>query len=168
MFPSRMAYWRAAPGNPPAQQLPFQGMVQHHHIGVHKGQHRAEQSTLHFSRPRHNGMVGVGENLFYHLQCLIEIHELFFQKNAQQFGNGHGGVGVVELHHIGFWEVGEVRPMLLPIPPGQCTAGKRWRRSIPASAGAFSPHRCRHWDTGRWKWPRPPPGSSRPRCISAG
>ena len=68
-------------------------------------------------------MVGIGENLFYHLQCRIEIHELFFQKNAQQLGNGHGGMGVVELHHIGFGEVGEVRSVLLPVPPDNALQG---------------------------------------------
>ena len=72
------------------------------------GHHAGQQVQVPFLQGlAHDGVVGVGEGLSGHLGCGLEIQALQHQQ-ADQLGDGDGGVGVVELDGGRLVEVDEV------------------------------------------------------------
>ena len=62
--------------------------------------HRAHQLQIPlFQSLAHNRMIGVGEGLLGNLEALLKIHTLRHQQ-ADQFGNGHCRVGIVQLDTV--------------------------------------------------------------------
>ena len=75
------------------------------------GHHAAQQ----IQRPllqclTHDGVVGVGEGLLRHLEGILKAHALQLQQ-PDQLGDGHSGVGIVQLYGIELAEAAQVAAM---------------------------------------------------------
>ena len=64
-------------------------------------------------------MIGIGKNLLYNGKRLIEIQQLLFHQDAQQLGNRHRGMGVIQLDGIGFREMGKIMSPAIAVLPHQ-------------------------------------------------
>ena len=76
---------------------------------IHDLRHdRAQQIQIPlFQRLTHNGVVGVGEGLLGNTEGAVKVHTFCHQK-ADQLGDGHSRVGIVQLHGIEVRKVGKV------------------------------------------------------------
>ena len=101
-----------AHGHAPLLQRAAQQRVQLFHIRIHPGQHAAEQLLIpFFQRLGHNGVVGVGKGIVGNLYCVGKRDARLFDQQAQQLGNGHCGVGIVELYRVCVGKMGEIPAM---------------------------------------------------------
>ena len=78
------------------------------HDGRHNGAQQIQRPLL--QRLTHDGMVGIGEGLAGNLKGLLEAHALVHQQ-TDQLGDGHGGMGIVELHRVVLMEMAQIVAM---------------------------------------------------------
>ena len=60
-----------------------------------------------FQRLAHNGVIGVREGLLGNGKAVLKVHSLQHQQ-TNQLGDGHGGVGIVELHGVEISKVAQI------------------------------------------------------------
>ena len=78
-----------------------------HDLGHHAA-HQIQRPLL--QRLTHDGVVGIGEGLLGDLEGIVEAHTLQLQQ-PDQLGDGHGGVGIVQLHGVELAEAAQVIAM---------------------------------------------------------
>ena len=78
-----------------------------HDLGNHAA-HQIQRPL--FQGFAHDGVVGVGEGLLGDVEGIVKGHALRHQQ-ADQLGDGHGGMGVVELHRVELGKAAQIITM---------------------------------------------------------
>ena len=79
------------------------------HDLIYAGQQSGEQLNGPFFQSfSHNGMVGIGAGPGGHSPCLVPGKEIFIHQYTHQLGDGHGGMGIVELESHLFIELADI------------------------------------------------------------
>ena len=78
-----------------------------HDLGNHAA-HQIQRPL--FQCLAHDGVVGVGEGLLSDIEGVVKAHALQHQQ-ADQLGDGHGGMGVVELHRVELGKAAQIIAM---------------------------------------------------------
>ena len=92
-------------------QLGINALDDLHNFG-HHGAQQIQRPLL--QRLAHNGVVGIGEGFLGDGERVIEVHALCHQQ-PDQLGDGHGRMGIIELHRVEVRKVGQigaVRPLV--------------------------------------------------------
>ena len=85
-----------------------------------------------FQRFRQQGVVGIGHAIRCDFPGFVPAQPMFVHEQAHQFGNGHRGMGVVQLEHAFFREAFKVRAMVAPPAPDHILQAGRGEKVLLA------------------------------------